>query len=106
MANGTAVSAGDLGGVAATAMAWRVLRGCAVVKEKPEKRNGQRRGDAGEREGVEGVHWPDVAWLDRAEATHGLFSSTRRPWPEGGRPLTPSDQPIQTLQWTPDSRFS
>jgi len=63
-------------------------------------------GDAGEREGVEGVHWPDVAWLGRAEATHGLFSSTRRPWPEGGRPLTPSDQPIQTLQWTPDSRFS
>jgi len=35
-----AVSAGDLGGAAATAMAWRVLGGCAVVKEKPEKRNG------------------------------------------------------------------
>ena len=63
-----------------------------MVKEKPEKRNGQRRGDAGEREGVEGVHWPDMAWLGRAEATRGLFSSTRRSWPEGGRPLNPAFQ--------------
>ena len=43
LANGTAVSAGELNGAAAMAMAWRTLGGCATVTEKPEKRNGKRR---------------------------------------------------------------
>ena len=56
------VSAGELGGVAATAMAWRVLGGCTVVKEKPEKRNGKRRatrasaGDVKARSGLAEPH--------------------------------------------------
>jgi len=76
-------------------MAWRTLGGYAAVKEKARKAKWEAQGDAGERGGVEGAHWPDVAWLGRAKAMRGLFSSTRRPWPEGGRPL---NRPIQSVQ--------
>jgi len=85
--NGVVVSVGELDGASATVMARRTLGGYAAVKEKARKAKWEAQGDAGERGGVEGAHWPDVAWLGRVEATHGLFSSTRRPWPEGGRPL-------------------
>ena len=47
---------------------------------------------AGGRWRDEGTLGRVVAWLGRAEATHGRFSSMRRPWPDGGRPL---NQPIQ-----------
>ena len=47
---------------------------------------------AGGRWHDEGALGRIVAWLGRAEATRGRFSSTRRPRPDGGRPL---NQPIQ-----------
>ena len=51
------------------------------------------RADAG---GVKATFGRIVAWLGRAEATRGHFSSTRQPRPDGGRPLNVAIQLIQT----------
>ena len=66
---------------------WR----CETAKETEVKQMGARL-SAGGRWRDEGTLGHVVAWLGRAEATRGRFSSTRRPWPDGGRPL---NQPIQ-----------
>jgi len=83
----------------------RELGGCCCEEERPRQReNGVRLG-AGGRWRDEGALGCVVAWLGRAEATRGHFSSTRRPWPDGGRPLNQLIQSVQTRSERPDSAF-
>ena len=70
----------------------RELGGCYYEEERPRQRENGVRLSAGGRWRDEGALGRVVAWLGRAEATRGRFSSMRRPWPDGGRPL---NQPIQ-----------
>ena len=70
----------------------RELGGCCCEEERPRQRENGVRLSAGGRWPDEGVLGRVVAWLGRAEVTRGRFSSMRRPWPDGGRPL---NQPIQ-----------
>ena len=79
------VGYGDGGGAG---RAWLSLRR-GRQSRKWEMRRGMARAGAGD---VKAALGHVVAWLGRAEATHGRFSSMRRPWPDGGRPL---NQPIQ-----------
>jgi len=92
LANGTAVSAGDLGGAAATAMAWRVLRGCAVVKKSQGEAKMERgwvRASAGVLKARFGLPWPRWAECRRRAA---VSRATRRTVSEAGRPLCRSIQ--------------
>ena len=87
MANGTVVSAGDLGGVAATAMAWRVLGGCAAVKKsrgEAKMERGRGRADAG---GVKAAPRRVVACADRVLATRGRRRGHAAAMFCAGRPL-------------------
>ena len=70
----------------------RELGGCCCEEERPRQRENRVRLSVGGRWRDEGALGCIVAWLGRAEATRDRFSSTRRPWPDGGRPL---NQPIQ-----------
>ena len=47
-------------------------------------------------EGDKGWLWPSLAAWDRAPATCGVSSSTRRPSPGIGRPLKPTFQLVQS----------
>ena len=70
----------------------RELGGCCCEEERPRQRENRVRLSAGGRWHDEGALERVAAWLGRAEATRGRFFSTRRPRPDGGRPL---NQPIQ-----------
>ena len=79
---------GDGGAAGARRLRLRELR---TAKEEREMKL-RALGVAGGCWREEGALGRIVAWLGRAEATRGRFSSTRRPRPDGGRPL---NQPIQ-----------
>ena len=74
---------GDGGGAGRARLSLRRGR----RSRKWEMKRGATRADAG---GVKAAPRRVVAWLGRAEATRGRFSSTRRPRPDGGRPLKPT----------------
>ena len=93
---------------AGTVMATTELRelgGCCYEEERPRQRKNGVRLSAGGRWRDEGALGRVVAWLGRAEATRGRFSSMRRPWPDGGRPLNQLIQSVQTRSERPDSAF-
>ena len=95
-------------GELASAMAMAGLRelgGCCCEEERPRQReNGVRLG-AGGRWRDEGVLGCVVAWLGRAEATRGHFSSTRRPRTDGGRPLNASFSFVRNTMAEPDDEI-
>ena len=86
------MSAGDLGGAAATAMAWRVLGGCAVVKKSRGEAKMERGwvwASAGVLKARFGLPWP--RWAERRRRA-AVSRATRRAVSEAGRPLCRSIQ--------------
>ena len=83
----------------------RELGGCCCKEERPRQCENGVRLSAGGRWRDEGTLGRVVAWLGRVEAMRGRFSSTRRPWPDGGRPLNQLIQSVQKRSERPDSAF-
>ena len=87
VANGEVERAGaGNGDDGCSALRW-LLAGEEGGRGEAKMERGATRADVG---GVKTAPRRVVAWLGRAEATRGRFSSTRRPRPDGGRPLKPT----------------
>ena len=87
VANGEVERAGaGNGDDGCSALRW-LLAGEEGGRGEAKMERGRGQADAG---GVKATPRRVVAWLGRAEATRGRFSSTWRPRPDGGRPLKPT----------------
>jgi len=103
VANGEVERAGaGNGDDGCSALRW-LLAGEEGGRGEAKMERGRGRADAG---GVKAAPRRVVACADRALATRGRFSSTRRPRTDGGRPLYIRDSVHQTRSLMPDSEFT
>ena len=102
--SGAGVARRELCAAMATAE-LRELCGCCCEDERPRRSENGAWLSAGGRWHDEGALGRIVAWLGRAEATRGRFSSTWWPRPDGGRPPIGASSVDSEKQTEPDDEF-